>query len=234
MSNALEIDRLTSGYGEAMILRGVGLSLRAGEILALLGKNGMGKSTLLKTVLGFLPAQAGHIRLFGEDVTGLATHRIARRAIAYAPQEQTLFQDLTVRENLRLGQPSDRGLEQAIERVATYFPIIGKRLSQKAGTLSGGEQKMLVVARAILAKPKLILIDEISEGLQPSMIDRMAEVLRKERERTGTAILVVEQNVPFALSIADQFAVLKLGEVVDTGSAREPRAAARIREHLAV
>ena len=169
----LDIADLSSGYGEAMVLRHVSLSIRPGEIFALLGKNGMGKSTLLKTVLGFLPAKRGRIKLFGEDVTALPTHLIARKAIAYTPQEQTLFQDLTVEDNLRLGLRDDRGFAEGLARVSEYFPIVGKRLSQKAGTLSGGEQKMLIVCRALLGSPRLMLIDEISEGLQPSMIQRL-------------------------------------------------------------
>jgi ABC-type branched-subunit amino acid transport system ATPase component len=230
----LDIADLSSGYGEAIVLRNVSLSIRPGEIFALLGKNGMGKSTLLKTVLGFLPAKRGRIKLFGEDVTGLPTHLIARKAIAYTPQEQTLFQDLTVEDNLRLGLRDDRGFAEGLARVSEYFPIVGKRLSQKAGTLSGGEQKMLIVSRALLGSPRLMLIDEISEGLQPSMIQRLTEILLAERKRTGTAIFVVEQNVPFAFSMADRYAVLKIGEIADDGVAGDELAAARVQDQLRV
>jgi ABC-type branched-subunit amino acid transport system ATPase component len=230
----LDIADLSSGYGEAIVLRNVSLSIRPGEIFALLGKNGMGKSTLLKTVLGFLPAKRGSIKLFGEDVTGLATHLIARKAIAYTPQEQTLFQDLTVEDNLRLGLRDDRGFAEGLARVSEYFPIVGKRLSQKAGTLSGGEQKMLIVSRALLGSPRLMIIDEISEGLQPSMIQRLTEILLIERKRTGMAIFVVEQNVPFAFSMADRYAVLKIGEIADDGVAGGELAAARVEDQLRV
>jgi ABC-type branched-subunit amino acid transport system ATPase component len=230
----LDIADLSSGYGEAIVLRNVSLSIRPGEIFALLGKNGMGKSTLLKTVLGFLPAKRGRIKLFGEDVTALPTHLIARKSIAYTPQEQTLFQDLTVEENLRLGLRDDRGFAEGLARVSEYFPIVGKRLSQKAGTLSGGEQKMLIVCRALLGSPRLMLIDEISEGLQPSMIQRLTEILLAERKRTGTAIFVVEQNVPFAFSMADRYAVLKIGEIADDGVAGDELAAARVQDQLRV
>jgi ABC-type branched-subunit amino acid transport system ATPase component len=233
-STVLEIAGLNSGYGEAVVLRDVSLSIRPGEIFALLGKNGMGKSTLLKTVLGFLPAKRGKITLFGEDVTSLPTHLIARKAIAYTPQEQTLFQDLTVEDNLRLGLRDDRGFTEGLARVSEYFPIVGKRLSQKAGTLSGGEQKMLIVSRALLGSPRLMLIDEISEGLQPSMIQRLTEILLAERKRTGTAIFVVEQNVPFAFSIADRYAVLKIGEIADDGVAGDELAAVRVQDQLGV
>jgi ABC-type branched-subunit amino acid transport system ATPase component len=230
----LDIADLSSGYGEAVVLRNVSLSIRPGEIFALLGKNGMGKTTLLKTVLGFLRAKTGSVKLFGEDVTALPTYLIARKAIAYTPQEQTLFQDLTVEENLRLGLRHDRRLTEAIARVSEYFPIIRQRLKQKAGTLSGGEQKMLIVSRALLASPRLTLIDEISEGLQPSMIQRLTDILLAERKRTGMAIFVVEQNVPFALSLADRYAVLKLGEIADEGTAGEATAAARVQDQLSV
>jgi ABC-type branched-subunit amino acid transport system ATPase component len=230
----LDIADLSSGYGEAIVLRNVSLSIRPGEIFALLGKNGMGKSTLLKTVLGFLPAKRGRIKLFEKDVTALPTHLIARMAIAYTPQEQTLFQDLTVEDNLRLGLRDDRGFAEGLARVSEYFPIVGKRLSQKAGTLSGGEQKMLIVSRALLGSPRLMLIDEISEGLQPSMIQRLTEILLAERKRTGTAIFVVEQNVPFAFSMADRYAVLKIGEIADDGVAGDELAAARVQDQLRV
>jgi branched-chain amino acid transport system ATP-binding protein len=230
----LDISDLSSGYGEAMVLRNISLSIRPGEIFALLGKNGMGKSTLLKTVLGFLPARRGKIKLFAEDVTALPTHLIARKAIAYTPQEQTLFQDLTVEDNLRLGLREDRGFAQRLARVREYFPVVGERLNQKAGTLSGGEQKMLIVSRALLGSPRLMLIDEISEGLQPSMIQHLTEILLSERKRSGTAIFIVEQNVPFAFSIADRYAVLKIGEIADEGVAGDELAAARVQEQLRV
>ncbi len=231
---ALDITGLSSGYGEAIVLRDVSLTIRPGEISALLGKNGMGKSTLLKTILGFLRAKTGSIKLFGEDITALPTHLIARKTIAYTPQEQTLFQDLTVEENLRLGLRDETGLREGIARISGYFPIIGERLKQKAGTLSGGEQKMLIVSRALLGNPRLMLIDEISEGLQPSMIQRLSEILLAERKRTGMAIFVVEQNVPFAFSVADRYAVLKIGEIADEGATVNEAAAARVQDQLRV
>ena len=231
---ALKISGVSSGYAGAIVVRDVTLEIEAGQIFAVLGKNGMGKTTLLKTILGFLPVKGGRVDVFGEDVTGVPSYIIARRGVSYSPQEQTLFQDLTVEENLRLGLRDDQRVVAETERVAEYFPVLRERRRQKAGTLSGGEQKMLIVARALMATPRLILIDEISEGLQPSMIDRLADVLRAERCRTGTAILMVEQNVPFALSVADRYAVLKLGEIADAGSADEPDAVRRIQDHLSV
>lgn len=230
----LAVSGLTSGYGEAVVVRGISLTVGSGEIVALLGKNGMGKSTLLKTVMGFLPAREGQITLYGRDVTGSSPHRIARQAVAYTPQEQAIFQDLTVGENLRLGQPEPRWFEEELERVGEVFPFLKERLGQRAGTLSGGEQKMLLIARALLARPKLMLVDEISEGLQPSIIERLAKVLVAERERTGVAMLLVEQNVRFALEVADRWAVLKLGEIDDEGRSDTKNVAARIADHLSV
>lgn len=231
---ALRLRGVRSGYGEAIVVDNVDLEVGEGEIVALLGKNGMGKSTLLKTVTGFLSMKRGDVDLFGEPVAGLPPHRIARRAMSYTPQEQALFQDLTVRENLRLGLRDDRQLEQAIARVGAIFSFIPERLRQRAGTLSGGEQKMLLVARALVARPRLMLIDEISEGLQPSVIDRLIVVLRSERERAGTAMLLVEQHVRFAMSVADRYAILKLGEITDSGAVGGGQLESRITAQLSV
>jgi len=231
---ALEVAGLTSGYGEAMVLRDVSFALPAGQVLAILGKNGMGKSTLLKTVMGFLPAAEGRIRIAGEETTGLPPHRMARRKVAYSPQEQAIFQDLTVDENLRLGLGADRFYERELTRVAEFFPFLAARRRQRAGTLSGGEQKMLLVARALMFRPRLMLMDEITEGLQPSVTERVASVLRAELAALGLAILLIEQNVRFALSLADHYAVLVRGEIVAGGPVGEPGAEAAINEHLAV
>ena len=230
----MAVDGLTSGYGEAMVVRGVSLSVAPGEIVALLGKNGMGKSTLLKTVMGFLPVRKGQVALHGQDVTHEPPHRIARRAIAYTPQEQAIFQDLSVADNLRLGHPKAGWFEEELERVAAVFPFLKERLGQRAGTLSGGEQKMLLIARALMARPKLMLVDEITEGLQPSIIERLSEALAAERKRSGVAMLLVEQNVRFALSVADRWAVLKLGEIDDEGRSDQSDAIRRIADHLSV
>jgi ABC-type branched-subunit amino acid transport system ATPase component len=231
---ALALIRVSGGYGEALVIRDIDLAIAQGEILAVLGKNGMGKSTLLKMIMGFLVVKGGVVHLFGEEVTGLAPHRLARRAITYTPQEQALFQDLTVEDNLRLGLRDERLYAPGIARIGALFPFVPERLGQRAGSLSGGEQKMLLIARALMARPKLMLVDEITEGLQPSLIERLAGALREERARSGTAILLIEQNVRFALSIADGYAVLKRGEIVDRGRVGEGDAERRINEHLSV
>jgi ABC-type branched-subunit amino acid transport system ATPase component len=228
---ALELINLTSGYGSSTVVDGVSLQIAPGEIFALVGKNGMGKSSLLKTILSFLPAWNGAIRLEGRDVTRLAPFRKRALGIAYAPQEQALFQDLSVRDNLRLGLSDDRGFEASLSDISGWFPVLTTRLSQRAGTLSGGEQKMLIVARGLIAEPRLLLLDEVTEGLQPSVVDRLAEVLAETRRDRGTAMLVVEQHLSFVLGLADRFAVLKRGEVVDTGPV-DADSAARIDEHM--
>lgn len=234
MTAALEVSGLNSGYGEALVLRDVALTVEPGEIFALLGKNGMGKSTLLKTVMGFIAIRGGRVRLFGDDRTGQPPHRIARSAVAYTPQEQALFQDLSVRDNLQLGLRDRSHFDEDLARIGQAFPFLPTRLAQRAGTLSGGEQKMLLVARALMARPKLMLIDEITEGMQPSVIERLAGVLRGERDRAGTAMLLIEQNVQFALAVGDRYAVLKRGEIVDRGAVGEAGAVERITAHLSV
>jgi branched-chain amino acid transport system ATP-binding protein len=231
MTAALQLVNLTSGYGSSTVVHGVSLEIAPGEILALVGKNGMGKSSLLKTILAFLPAWDGVVRIDGRDVTRLAPFRKRALGLAYSPQEQALFQDLSVRDNLRLGLGDDRGFEASLSDISGWFPVLTARLSQRAGTLSGGEQKMLIVARGLIAKPRLLLLDEVTEGLQPSVVDRLAEVLAATRRDRGTAMLVVEQHLDFVLGLADRFAVLKRGEVVDTGPV-DADSAARIDEHM--
>ena len=234
LTSVLEFEGLESGYDEAPVIVDVDLKLGEGEIVAILGKNGMGKSTLLKTIMGFVSVSAGSVQIRGEVVTGKKPYYIARRSVAYTPQEYTLFQDLTVEENLRLGVANDRILAEGFGLITEHFPILSERLKQKAGTLSGGEQRMLLVSRALIARPRIMLIDEISEGLQPTMVERVAHVLKSARKDLGVAILLIEQNLDFALSLADRYAVLKLGEFIDRGSVSDNDAAARIRNHLQV
>ncbi len=214
----LALAEVSSGYGAVTVVRSVSLQVRRGEVLALLGKNGMGKTTLLKTVLGLVPVRSGQVCVGPMDGATMTPARLVAWGLGYVPQEQPLFQDLSIRDNLRLALRSDRQLDAALERVFDYFPFLRDRLKQPAGTLSGGEQKMLILARALMLRPRLLLIDEISEGLQPSVVDRIAHALHDERERHGTAILLVEQNLDFALRLADRWAVLKLGEIDDEGA----------------
>ncbi|QIB36557.1 ABC transporter ATP-binding protein [Ancylobacter pratisalsi] len=231
--NALSVDNLSSGYAGAVVLREVSLSLAPGEILAVLGKNGMGKSTLLKAVMGFLPKMTGTVAISGSEATRLSPHRVARLGVGYVAQEKALFQDMSVEENLRLAvrRPD---FEAALAEVEASFPFLLQRLKQRAGTLSGGEQKMLLMARSLATGAKLLLVDEITEGLQPSVIDRLAGVIRSARDRHGTTMLLVEQHLPFALAVADRWAVLDRGEIAEMGAASEPDARARVLKHLSV
>ena len=228
----LHLDAVTSGYKASVVLRDLSLAIAPGDAVALLGKNGMGKSTLLKTVMGYLPKKSGTIQLSGEDITRLAPHRIARLGIAYAAQEQALFTDLSIRDNLRLGLAKESVFDERFAEIEPVFPVFKSRLKQYAGTLSGGEQKMLLLARALMMRPAVILLDEITEGLQPSVIDRLASALLWERKQRGTTMLIIEQNVPFALKVADRFLVLKQGEIVDEGDAKVDDASDKVKDVL--
>ncbi|RFC66512.1 ABC transporter ATP-binding protein [Fulvimarina endophytica] len=232
-SPVLSVHGICSGYGGGNILRDISLDLEAGEILTVLGKNGMGKSTLVKTIMGFVKPNSGRIALHGDDITSAEPHKIARRSIAYTPQEFAIFRELTVQENLRLGVGNDDLLKQRLGDVEAAFPRMIERLSQRAGTLSGGEQKMLLLCRAIVSRPQIMLIDEISEGLQPTMVERMAEILRKARDR-GVGILLIEQNLDFALSVADRYAVIQIGEIVESGRVASTETAAQLEKHLRI
>jgi ABC-type branched-subunit amino acid transport system ATPase component len=231
---ALAVEGLKGGYGESPVLHEVILEVRPAEIFAILGKNGMGKTTLLKTVMGLLPARGGRVRVLGQDVTGWPAYRITRLGVSYVPQEKSIFQDLSVEENLRLALRGPTDLAERLETVARWFPFLKTRQRQRAGTLSGGEQKMLLIARALLTRPRLLLVDEITEGLQPAVITRLTEILAEERRARGLTIVLVEQNVGFALGLADRYAVLKVGSVVETGGAADSGARQNVERHLVI
>jgi len=231
---ALRLNSVTSGYKASVVLRGTSLAVFPGESVALLGKNGMGKSTLLKTIMGYLPKKAGAIHLNGKDITRLSPHRVSRMGVAYAAQEHAIFTELSIRDNLRLGLVRDSVFDERFAAIEPVFPVFKSRLKQYAGTLSGGEQKMLLVARALMTRPSLVLLDEITEGLQPSVVDRIADALLQERQQRGTTMLLIEQNVPFALKVADRYLVLKQGEIVDEGNAKATGAIGTIFDHLRV
>lgn len=229
----LELDGVSSGYGAINVVKNLSLSIPPGEIFVLLGKNGMGKTTLLKTILGFLRSSQGVIKVDGQSVADKNPAQLIASGIGYAPQELPLFQDLSIRDNLRLALQSDKQLPEGLNRVYGYFPFLEERLAQKAGTLSGGEQKMLILARALMLRPSLLLVDEISEGLQPSVVQNIGRALRDDRDKRGTTILLVEQNLDFALSVADRWGILKLGEIQEI-SENGPDSAARVLQHLKI
>ncbi|WP_449117303.1 branched-chain amino acid ABC transporter ATP-binding protein [Pseudomonas viridiflava] len=230
----LELNSVTSGYNASVVLRDMSFKVAAGEAVALLGKNGMGKTTLLKTIMGYLPKKQGTVQVNASDITRLSPHRVAQVGIAYAAQEKALFTELSIRDNLRMGLEKDALFDERFAAIESVFPVFKDRLKQYAGTLSGGEQKMLLVARALMMRPSIILLDEITEGLQPSVIDRIAVALLHERRLHGTTLLLIEQNVPFALKVADRYLVLKQGEIEEAGDARAPGATEAIFNHLRV
>jgi ABC-type branched-subunit amino acid transport system ATPase component len=223
----VEVSGLRSGYGSATILEGIDLSVPEHSAFAVVGRNGMGKTTLLKTVMGYLKPSRGTVSVQGRDVTGWPTYRITRLGVAYAAQERSLFGELSVEENLSVGK-GRRCPPDVRDEVVEYFPVLGQRLRQRAGTLSGGEQKMLTLAKALVAVPDLLVLDEISDGLGPAVISAVGTALKSLRERHGCTILMVEQNLDLSLEIADSVAVLKLGSL----TLEQPTSAPGLRDEL--
>ena len=211
----LEIDGVSSGYGKAQILRDLSLSVPSGKITCLLGRNGAGKTTTMKTIMGLLPLWSGTIRLDGRSVNTLAAHHIPRAGIAYVPQGRRLFADLSVAQNIEIGLRVRGEGQDTREWVLDLFPRLRERLNQPARSLSGGEQQMLATARALCLRPLVLLLDEPTEGLQPSMIEAIREVI-VQMKAEGTAILLVEQRVDAVLSVADHVAFIENGQIKET------------------
>ena len=211
----LAIEGLTCGYGDSRVLHGVDLKVAAGEVVALMGRNGMGKTTLLRRCMGLLPARAGTVRFDGADITRLATHQIVRAGMGYVAQGREIFADLSVADNLRL---SLLGCARSAlpPALLDWFPILASRSNQRAGTLSGGEQQMLAIARALAPGPKLLLLDEPSEGIQPSLVHAIGEQLSAIVRQTGLTLLLVEQNVDLVTTLAHRVAFLERGRIALT------------------
>ena len=208
----LKLENITSAYGAVEVLRDVSLTIRPGEILGLLGRNGAGKTTLLKSIMGLLKPHAGRISLDGIELTGRAAHQIPGLGVAYVPQGRGLFADFSVAENLRMGLLAGGQGSDTLERMLALFPVLRERLDQRAGTLSGGEQQMLATARALCVGPKLLLLDEPSEGLMPSVVNRLLHIVGDLKSR-GVAVLLVEQKVAAVLQVADRVLFLENGEI---------------------
>lgn len=230
----LEIAGLEVRHGESVTLRDLTLSVAAGEVLCLTGRNGAGKTTTLRAVMGLIPASAGSIRLGGEELTTLPAHEVPRRGIGYVPQGRRLFREMTVRENLEIGRMARGTGPAAMEAALDLFPRLRERMGQVSGTLSGGEQQMLAMARALCLDPQLVLMDEPTEGLQPSMIAAIrAAVLRLKAE--GRAVLLVEQRVEAVIAMADRVAVMERGRIAEVipaaALAADPR---RLDRHVGV
>ncbi len=221
--SVLELAGLTTGYAGVPIVRGLDLHVDAGEVVVLFGPNGAGKTTTLLAASGLLPIMGGSITVLGEPVDTTNPYRNARRGIAHVPEDRGLFFDLTVAENLRLGAPSSSraDAQAALDRATSLFPRLGALHARRAGLLSGGEQQMLAVARALVSNPRLLVIDEMSMGLAPLLIQELLPVLREVANMTEAGILLVEQHVHMALAIADRGYLMSRGLVVHEGPASE-------------
>jgi urea transport system ATP-binding protein len=231
----LNVEQLNQYYGSSHTLRGVSLSLEKGQCLTLLGRNGVGKTTLLKCLMGVLPVAGGKVTLEGRDITRLKPHERAAAGIAYVPQGREIFARLTVEENLLMGMAAKSGRKASVIKAEVYqlFPVLKEMLHRRGGDLSGGQQQQLAIARALLAEPKLIILDEPTEGIQPSIIKDIERVIRMLRQRGDMAILLCEQYFDFAQALADKFVVLSRGEVVASGS-QEQMNNEDVKRHLAV
>jgi branched-chain amino acid transport system ATP-binding protein len=231
----LSAQNLSAGYGSVAVLNGVGFTLQPGEILGLLGRNGVGKTTLLRTLIGLLRPRSGQITLKGLPIAGLPPHRIARRGLALVPQGRGILAKLTVRENLLLGTRALPKRSAAIpSAVLDYFPILGERLDQLGGTLSGGQQQMLAIGRALCGQPAVLLLDEPSEGIQPSIVQELGENIRRISRNSGMSVLLVELNIDLALDLADRCMVMEKGSIVHEGSPEDFRDEATLRKYLAL
>ncbi|HEV8663818.1 MAG TPA: ABC transporter ATP-binding protein [Candidatus Methylomirabilis sp.] len=231
MPPLLEIAELEVRYGAVRALRGISFTVEEGEIVTLIGANGAGKTTTLRTISGLVPARGGSVRYGGRDLHTIAAHRRVRRGLVHVPEGRVIFGNLTVQENLDLAAwwRRDRGEVRAdLEQVSQLFPRLAERRGQRGGTLSGGEQQMLAVARGIMARPRLMLLDEPSMGLAPLLVREIFHAIREIR-RLGTAVLLVEQNVNMALAVANRAYVLQTGEIVLEGPPEDLRENAEVR-----
>ena len=217
----LEVEGLNAWYGASHVLHGISLAVEPGEIVALVGRNGAGKTSTIRSVMGLMPRTAGSVRFAGAELLPLPAHARFRLGLAYVPEERRIVPGLTVRENLQLGLVATDGSideRRAIDEIAESFPRLKERLDQQGVTMSGGEQQMLAIARAMIAKPRMILLDEPSEGIMPVLVEEMGVLFRRLRDQ-GVTLLLVEQNVEWALKLADRAVIIDQGEVVHRSTA---------------
>jgi branched-chain amino acid transport system ATP-binding protein len=223
-SPLVKIEDVHTYYGKSHILNGVSLDVGAGEVVGLLGRNGVGKSTTLKTIMGLVAPSQGRIVFDGHDIVRQPPHKLARLGIAYVPEDRRIFRLLTVTENLRTGLDragvSDARRQELLDKVYTYFPVLAERRAQAGGTLSGGEQQMLAIARAMMLEPKIVLLDEPTEGLMPRMVSQIREIINV-LHKEGVAILLVEQNVPLTLEASQRVYFMEKGAVRHHATASE-------------
>jgi urea transport system ATP-binding protein len=217
MLEMLSVEGLNQYYGGSHILRGVTLQARLGEVTVILGRNGVGKTTLLKSLMGLVPVKTGRITLGGEDITHRTPYERVRRGIGYVPQGREVFARLTVEENLRMGLATQPGSTPIPSELFELFPVLKQMLGRRGGDLSGGQQQQLAIARALAAQPTLLILDEPTEGIQPSIIKDIGRVIRMLAQRGRMAIVLVEQYYDFAAELADQYLVMERGEVVQRG-----------------
>jgi urea transport system ATP-binding protein len=232
-SRALSIVGLTSGYGQSLIVHDVDLGLEPGRVACLMGRNGVGKTTLLKTIIGLLRARAGRVELDGRDLSHAPAHVRARAGLGYVPQGRGIFPYLSVRENLLVGLETQRGSAEILDEIYELFPVLRDMGSRAAGRLSGGQQQQLAIGRALVGRPSVLLLDEPTEGIQPSVIWEIESAIDGLRQRGGLSILLVEQFVEFAVSLSDTYHIMEKGTIVAQGSSKE-LTEDTVREYLAV
>lgn len=231
----LEVDNITAGYGNITVLRDMSFVIEEGGVLGVLGRNGMGKSTLIKCLAGLILPSEGAIKISGEDISKLPPHERANRGVTTVVQGRGIFPDLTVMENLEMGRiAGGRGKRNRLEEVLGYFPRLRERLAQLAGTLSGGEQQMLAIGRGLMTDPKLMLLDEPSDGIMPTLVEQIAVTLGEINRREGTTIVIVEQNLPMIFSLAKYCIVIEKGKLVAEGSCEEISKSELLHEYLAI
>jgi branched-chain amino acid transport system ATP-binding protein len=228
----LAVEGLHAHYGKSHVLHGVSLGVEAGEIACLLGRNGVGKSTTLKSIMGLVPPSRGIVTFKGTPIAGLPPYRVARLGVGYVPEERRIFPTITVKENLLMGmrrgaRPRDGGW--SLERIYEFFPRLRERERQRAGTLSGGEQQMLTMGRTLMGNPQVLLVDEPTEGLAPMVVEQVERILG-EIHRSGTPVLLVEQSMETALAIAQRVYVMSKGQIVFSGTMKDLQANAEVRK----
>jgi branched-chain amino acid transport system ATP-binding protein len=231
----LEAHNVTAGYGPITVLRDVSMQVASGEVLGVLGRNGMGKSTLIRCLCGLIRPVTGRIVFDGQDITSIAPHERARLGMTTVVQGRGMFAKLTVRESLEMGRiASGRARRSRVDEVLDYFPRLKERLNQSAGTLSGGEQQMLAIGRGLMTDPTLMLLDEPSDGIMPVLVNQIADLLVAINRNERTTLVIVEQNVPMLFRMTDRFIILEKGRIVAQGSRAQIAASEVMKEYLAI